>query len=72
LLELKTTARAWARGNQIVDPPSELSLFIMCREFNCLPYSGGWYDQDPDICNSFSVIYNVISEEENKKAKNKK
>ena len=63
--------RAWARGNKIVNPPSELSLFIMCKEFQCLPYSGGWYDQDPDICKAFALISNVISEEESKKAKKK-
>jgi hypothetical protein len=71
LLELRTTARAWARGNQIVDPPSELSLFIACKEFQCLPHSGGWYDQDPDICQAFMLISGVISEEESKKAKKK-
>ena len=70
-MDLKTTTRAWARGHMIVNPPSELSLFIMCQEFHCLPHSGGWYDQDPDICQAFALISNVISEEEAKKAKKK-
>jgi len=44
----------------------------MCKEFNCLPHLGGWFDQDPDICNAFKIISNVIADEENKKSKKKK
>jgi hypothetical protein len=71
-LELNTKARAWAKGNPVLSPPPELSLFSMCKEFNCLPYSGGWYDQDPEICAAFQLISGIIAEEENKKAKKKK
>lgn len=71
-MELKSAARDWAKGHRIINPPPELSLFIMCKEFACLPDSGGWRDQDPDICQAFAVISNVVAEEENKKAKSKK
>jgi hypothetical protein len=43
----------------------------MCKEFNCLPDSGGWYDQSPDICEKFEIITKIISEEESKKNKKK-
>jgi hypothetical protein len=41
----------------------------MCKEFHCLPNFGGWYDQDPYTCAVFSIIHNIVAEEENKKAK---
>jgi len=44
----------------------------MCKELNCLPYAGGWFDQDPEICQDFKIISNVIAEEEDKKSKQKK
>lgn len=65
-------ARDWAKGFQVINPPPSLSLFIMCKEFQCLPNTGGWYDQDPDICTAFEVISNVISEVEHDKAKQAK
>jgi hypothetical protein len=43
----------------------------MCKEFNCLPNSGGWLDQDPYICAVFRVISGIVSEEEAKKSKKK-
>lgn len=72
LVDLKSAARDWAKGHQIINPPPNLSLFMACNEFKCLPEAGGWNDQDPEVCQDFMVILNVIAEEENKKTKKKK
>jgi len=69
---LVTKTRAWARGGQILNPPPELSLYVRCREFNCLPDAGGWYDQSPYVCTVFSLIKSIEAEEENKKSKKKR
>jgi hypothetical protein len=66
-----TKTRAWANGHSVANPPPELSLYSMCKEFHCLPDSGGWNDQDPQICASFKLISGIVAEEENKRAKKK-
>jgi len=70
-LELITKTRAWARGHRVINPPPELSLYVRCKNFSCLPDSGGWYDQSPHVCTTFSLIYLIESEEEAKKNKSK-
>jgi hypothetical protein len=47
----------------------ELLLYIQCDKFHCLPNAGGWYDQKPELCDAFTVIMGIISDEENKKTK---
>jgi len=42
-----------------------LAIYVDCKEWNCLPNAGGWYDQDPEICESFTVIQNEINKVKN-------
>jgi len=68
-IELTTKTRAWARGQKILNPPPELVLYINCKNWNCLPDKGGWYDQNPYVCDIFSFIDDIVSQEESKRAK---
>jgi len=70
-LELITKTRAWARGNSVINPPPELSLYSKCKEFHCLPDAGGWYDQSHHVCKTFSIISAIEAEEQAKKNKKK-
>lgn len=47
------------------NPMPELLLFMACKDFNCLPNAGGWYDQSPEVCESFMIIQNAVNEEKN-------
>jgi len=62
-----TKARAWARGQQILNPPPELLLYISCKNWGVFPDEGGWYDQNPYVCEVFGFIDNIVAEEENRK-----
>ena len=70
-ITLISKVRAWAKGNKVLNCPPELSVYAMCKEFNCLPDSGGWYDQNPYVCEIFGIISQIVAEEENKKHKKK-
>lgn len=51
-----------AKGLKIKGPLAEVRLYNICKDFNCLPEAGGWYDQDPEICWAFNEISSAISE----------
>lgn len=34
----------------------------MCKEFHCLPYEGGYFDQPAQWIEAFELIQNVIGE----------
>ena len=67
-----TQTRAWAKGQKIMNPPPMLSLYVMCEKFRCLPDSGGFYDQSPEVCEKFQIINGIINEEEERKNKKSK
>lgn len=39
-----------------------LSLYSYCKEFNCLPYEGGWLDQPAIYIESFEIIADIINQ----------
>lgn len=52
------------------DPPPELILAWSCERWNCLPETGGYYDQDHQTVYRmavFSNIYAVVSKLRNAK-----
>jgi hypothetical protein len=67
--KLISQVRAWAKGNPVISPLPELSLFATCKANNCLPDAGGWYDQSPEVCEMFTIFNSIVSEEEAKKNK---
>jgi hypothetical protein len=50
-----------------LNPPPELLLYIRCKNWGILPDSGGWYDQNPYVCEVFGMVDNIVAEEENRK-----
>lgn len=46
-----------------------LQLYANCKEFNCLPYEGGYLDQPAKIMSAFSVIQEVIAKYQQKGGK---
>lgn len=46
-----------------------LHLYINCKEFNCLPYEGGYLDQPVKIMSAFSVIQGVVAQYQQKGGK---
>jgi hypothetical protein len=39
-----------------------LELYLMCKEFNCLPYEGGFLDQPAKIAEAFGLIKRTIAQ----------
>ncbi len=39
-----------------------LKTYLMCKEFNCLPYEGGYLDQPAVYAEAFEIITQTISE----------
>ena len=50
-IEKKTTGR----------PPRELKLAWQCKQFHCLPFSGGLLDQPAGLVDRMQIAYNVWS-----------
>lgn len=62
---MKLQARRFAKGQRIANPDPRLAIYVDCKTWNCLPQAGGWYDQDPEICEAFTVIENEINRTNN-------
>jgi len=62
-------ARLFAKGQKIANPDPRLAIYVDCHTWNCLPQGGGWYDQDPEICEAFTVIENEVNKVKNEKAR---
>jgi TorA maturation chaperone TorD len=41
-----------------------LKLFLMCKEFHCLPYEGGYLDQPAIYIEAFEHIQGIINQYE--------
>lgn len=41
-----------------------LDLFLMCKEFKCLPYEGGYLDQPAIYIDAFELIQRTINQYE--------
>ncbi|MCD4838172.1 hypothetical protein LRS37_04655 [Neobacillus sedimentimangrovi] len=39
-----------------------LKLFVMCKEFHCLPYEGGYLDQPAIYIEAFEIIQQTINQ----------
>jgi hypothetical protein len=46
-----------------------LRLFLMCKEFHCLPYEGGYLDQPAIYIEAFELIQDIINEYKANKAR---
>lgn len=42
----------------------DLDEYILCQRLNCLPQSGGLYDQDWDIIKKFGIITQALEKKE--------
>jgi len=38
-----------------------LAIYVRCKEWQVLPDKGGWFDQNPDICEAFSIMDDEIN-----------
>lgn len=47
-----------------------LKIYCMCKEFHCLPYEGGYFDQPAKWIEAFSLIQSVIGEYKAAEARN--
>jgi hypothetical protein len=41
-----------------------LKLYLMCKEFRCLPYEGGYLDQPAIYIEAFEIIHQTINKYE--------
>lgn len=41
-----------------------LKTFLMCKEFHCLPFEGGYFDQPAKWIEAFELIQNTINQYE--------
>jgi hypothetical protein len=48
-----------------------LAIYIKCKEWNCLPNSGGLFDQDPDLLDAFDIISYEVSKAEKQEQQRK-
>jgi TorA maturation chaperone TorD len=39
-----------------------LKLFLMCKEFHCLPFEGGYLDQPAIYIEAFELIQNIMNQ----------
>lgn len=39
-----------------------LELYLMCKEFKCLPYEGGYLDQPAIYAQAFGIIKGIINQ----------
>lgn len=39
-----------------------IKLFLMCKEFHCLPYAGGYLDQPAYLIEAFELIKSIIDQ----------
>jgi hypothetical protein len=39
-----------------------LKTYLMCKEFNCLPYEGGYLDQPAIYVEAFEIIQQTLNE----------
>lgn len=39
-----------------------LKLFLMCKEFHCLPYEGGYLDQPAVYIEAFELIQGIMNQ----------
>jgi hypothetical protein len=46
-----------------------LRLYVMCQEFHCLPFDGGYLDQPAIYCEAFELIQNTINQYKKNQAK---
>lgn len=46
-----------------------LKLFVMCKEFHCLPFEGGYMDQPAIYTEAFELIQGIINEYQSKQQK---
>jgi hypothetical protein len=49
----------WEKTRKSAPPPRELELAWQCKQFSCLPYSGGLLDQPAGLIHRMNVAYNV-------------
>lgn len=42
-----------------------LKLFLMCKEFHCLPYDGGYLDQPAIYIEAFELIQQTMNQYQN-------
>jgi len=49
----------WVKKRIYNPPPFELELAWQCKQFNCLPYSGGLLDQPAGLVKRMAIAYNV-------------
>ncbi len=46
-----------------------LKLFVMCKEFHCLPFEGGYMDQPAIYTEAFELIQGIMNEYQAKQQK---
>lgn len=49
-------------GNGIRVSNEYLKLFMMCKEFHCLPFDGGYLEQPAIYIEAFELIQNTMNE----------
>lgn len=49
-----------------------LELYLMCKEFRCLPYEGGYLDQPAIYAQAFGIIKGIINQYEANKPSNER
>jgi hypothetical protein len=42
-----------------------LKTYLMCKEFNCLPYEGGYLDQPAVYAEAFEIVHQTIIQYQN-------
>lgn len=42
--------------------PKEVQYYVLCKEFKCLPTTGGLLDQDPHVVEAFILCMNIEGE----------
>lgn len=57
--ELVEKDGGWEKVRVSATPPRELKLAWQCRQFNCLPYSGGLLEQPVGLIDKMQLAYNV-------------
>lgn len=71
IIRVNSQARQLGSGKPVSDPDPIVLLYTRCKEFNCLPDSGGYLDQDPEILFYFNQIQSTIADEEVKQSKDR-
>jgi hypothetical protein len=51
-------------NRQIQNDNEYLEIYLMCKEFNCLPHEGGLLDQPAHLMSAFSIIREIVNQYE--------